>query len=138
MNLFRKQFADFSNRRFNVFSHQRFVVFQPRLAPEFRIGFAPNLQPKFFNFLEIIFPLVKIVAGIENNSTSSGRNLLKNVEGGNVTDITDFYKRMPRPRNPLGFYHRMPIQRAMPISSGLFGQLRRNCVGCMSGLQLRK
>ena len=55
-----------------------------------------------------------------------------------LLEPTHFYKRMPRPRNPLGFYHRMPIQRAMPISSGLFGQLRRNCVGCMSGLQLRK
>ncbi len=64
MNLFRKQFLNLANRRFDVFSHQRFVDFQPRLTDSLRVGFARNLQAQFFAVPQIIFPLVKVVSRI--------------------------------------------------------------------------
>ena len=57
MNLFRKQFRSFSNRRFDVFSDERFMNFQPRFASAFGVTPSWNLQLQFFDFQQIIFPL---------------------------------------------------------------------------------
>ncbi len=62
MNLFRKQFRNFTNCRFDIFSNERFVNFQPRFSGAFRIGFARNLQSHLISFKQIIFPLVEIVS----------------------------------------------------------------------------
>ena len=62
MNLFRKQFRNFTNRRFDVFSDQRFVNLQLRLSSSFGVGFAWDLQSQLVYFKQIIFPFVKIVA----------------------------------------------------------------------------
>ncbi len=65
MNLFRKQFRNLANRRFDILSNERFVDFQPRFSGAFGVGFARNLQPKFLDVKQVIFPLVEIVSAID-------------------------------------------------------------------------